>query len=88
MLKLKLQYFDHLMGRTDSLKKTLMHGKIEGQQRMRRFDSNSDATDVSLSKLQEIAKDREAWCAASYGVTEMDRTERLNNLLKAPATAG
>ena len=88
MLKLKLQYFDHLMGSTDSLKKTLMHGKIEGQQRMRRFDSNSDATDVSLSKLQEIAKDREAWCAASYGVTEMDRTERLNNLLKAPATAG
>ena len=88
MLRLKLQYFGHLMRRIDLLEKTLMLGKIEGQQRMRRFDSNSDATDVSLSKLQEIAKDREAWCAASYGVTEMDRTERLNNLLKAPATAG
>ena len=61
------------------MKKTLMHGKIEGrrrrgQQRMRRFDSNSDAMDVSLSKLQEIAKDREAWCTAFHGIEESDMT--------------
>ena len=75
MLKLKLQYFDHLMGSTDSLKKTLMHGKVEGrrrrgQQRMRWLDGITDAMDVSLSKLRDIAKDREAWCATAYGVTK------------------
>ena len=75
MLKLKLQYFDHLMGSTDSLKKTLMDGKVEGrrrrgQQRMRWLDGITYAMDVSLSRLRDIAKDREAWHAAAYGVTK------------------
>ena len=90
MLKLKLQYFGHLMQRADSLEKTLMLGKTEGRrrrgwQRIRRLDGIIDSVDMNLSKVQEMVKDREAWRVVVHGVAK-SRTQ-LSNLTATPRTS-
>ena len=93
MLKLKLQYFDYLMLRANSLEKTLMLGKIEGkrrrgQQRMRWLEGINDSMDMNLSKFWKMVRDREACYAAVHGVTELDMTWRLNNINKGTRQRG
>ena len=88
-LKLDLQYFGHLMRRLDSLEKTLMLGKFEGRRRrgrhrMRWLDGITKSMHMSLSKLQEMVKDREAWCASPWGCKELGMTELLNNNMESP----
>ena len=94
MLKLKLQYFGHLMRRTDSLEKTLMLGKTEGRrrgrQRMKWLDGIMSSVDMSVSKLQEVVKDRESWCAAAHGVaksqTQLSDWTEPNRSIRFPTT--
>ena len=84
MLKLKLQYFGHLMQTADSLEKVLMLVKIEGRRRGRQRMKWVDSMDMNLSKLQEMVKDREAWCATVHGVQESNTTEQLKNNNNVP----